>query len=150
MRPENVTLHLPGAKVSGEALVESKEKWWRARERAGSSSAPTHSVVHETLVIEGDLLGRGSLAIHGQVFGNVRVEDLYLAPGAYLEGEVDATRFRIAGTFVGRSDADIVLVESSAEVDGTLHHHEMVVESGAQVRGLRPWRPNKKTPGGQG
>ena len=66
------------------------------------------------------------------------------------EGEVDATRFRIAGTFVGRSDADIVLVESSAEVDGTLHHHEMVVESGAQVRGLRPWRPNKKTPGGQG
>jgi len=130
-------------------LVESKEKWWRARDRPGASG-PILSVVHETLVIEGDLIGGGSLAIHGQVFGNVTVEELYLAPGAYLEGEVEATRFRIAGTYVGRSDADTVLVESSAEVDGTLHHHEMIVESGAQVRGLRPWRPNKKTPGGQG
>ncbi len=130
------------------AVADSKEKWWRAKERA-AVGAPITSVVADTLVIEGDLIGRGGLEIHGQVFGNVRVEELYLAPGAYLEGEVDAARFRIAGTYVGKGDADTMLVESTAEVDGTLHHHEMVVEAGAQVRGLRPWRPTKKTPGGQ-
>ena len=129
-------------------MVESKEKWWRTRERS-AASAPAPSVVQETLVIEGALTGAGSLAIHGQVFGDIRVEELYLAPGAYLEGEVNATRFRVAGTYVGKGDADTILVESTAEVDGTLHHHEMIVEAGAQVRGLRPWRPNKKTPGGQ-
>ena len=136
-------MHMGGSR----AVSESKEKWWRARERAVGPTAVT-SVVADSLVIEGSLSCGSSLEIHGQVFGNVIAEEVYLAPGGYLEGDVDASRLRIAGTFVGRGDADTVLVESTAEVDGTLHHHEMVVEAGAQVRGLRPWRPNKKTGSG--
>lgn len=130
-------------------MVESKEKWWKARERVAAPAAMT-SVIGNTLVVEGDISGSTGLEIHGQVFGNISAEEVFVAPGAYLEGEVDAARFRIAGTYVGKGDADTVLVESTAEVDGTLHHHEMVVEAGAQVKGLRPWRPNKKTAGGRG
>ncbi|MBB3065779.1 MULTISPECIES: polymer-forming cytoskeletal protein [Limibacillus] len=110
--------------------------------RAGRSGG--HSVLDDTAVLEGHMAGTGSLEIHGRMQGDIMAGDIYIAPGGSLEGEVDVLRFRIAGHYVGRADADSVIIESTAEVEGTIHHHEIVVESGAKLKGLKPWRPTRK------
>lgn len=110
--------------------------------RGGRSAS--RSVLDDTAVLEGHMAGTGFLEIRGQMQGDIMAGEIYIAPGGSLEGEVDVLRFRIAGHYTGRADADSVIIESTAEVEGTIHHHEIVIESGAKLKGLKPWRPTRK------
>ena len=103
----------------------------------------TESVVNSTNIIgrgttiQGDIEAQGNLRIEGKLIGNLSTQSkLVLAPGAYLKGNILAKDVEIGGTMEGKIEArDTLTIRAQANIKGTLHTKQLIVEVGAQFNG---------------
>lgn len=102
---------------------------------------PHATFISADMKVGGDLTGVGEVRIDGQVGGNVYGRRVSVGAEGTVMGDIHAEFVDIAGTVHGRIEAVSVSLASSAEVNGTVTHNELEIESGAKLESLRPWRP---------
>lgn len=101
---------------------------------------PVHRIGRGALV-EGTIRFSGRLDIEGRVTGSVIAEDgrssaVRIAPGAHVEGEIEAGVVQVAGTVSGPIRAfKRLYVQAGARLDGDLLYRDLQLEFGALVTG---------------
>jgi cytoskeletal protein CcmA (bactofilin family) len=107
--------------------------------RASAFTDP--SVIEPDTTVYGDLRSLGTIEIHGTVQGNIFGDKLVVGPKGHVEGALFGFTVRVEGTVVGRIESNEVTIASTARINGNVCHSELVIEDGALIEGLRPWRP---------
>ena len=114
--------------------------------RAGESAWPdaasdTYTIIHDDLVIVGDLRTDGHIEVNGRIEGTTNSRSVLVREDGWIEGTVLADIAEIRGTVVGAVRATTVIIGSNARVHGSIFHNALTIEPGAQLEGRRPWRP---------
>ena len=93
------------------------------------------SVIAADAEFVGDVSTPGDVRIEGRLAGNVRAaEQLLVARGGRIDGEVDAAEVVIGGEIVGPIRASqSVTLQASAQVVGTINTPRITVEEGASL-----------------
>jgi len=119
---------------------------WRRKQRRRSADQLTvfSSQIGIGTLLQGELNGKGSYHIHGEVVGDGNIEGaVVLAAGAYWKGNVTADYVRIAGKVEGdvvaRSKIDLA---PTAVVTGNLSGPVVTIAEGALYEGVIS-RPRK-------
>lgn len=73
--------------------------------------------------------------------GDVCAHKVVLCADGFLEGNLVAREAVLEGRIRGSVFAFSVVIESSAEIEGHVFHHELAVAPGAHLEGRTPWRP---------
>jgi len=97
--------------------------------------------ISSNLSVNGTMSGNVDVMIDGHVHGEIRGRSVSIGENAEVEASLKAYVVDIAGELRGRIEAMTVNVTQSARVDATIFHHELSIEKGAAIKGLRPWRP---------
>ena len=97
--------------------------------------------ISANLSVNGTMTGNVDVMIDGHVQGEIRGRSVSIGENAEVEASLKAYVVDIAGELRGRIEAMTVNVSRNARVDATIFHHELSVEKGAAIKGLRPWRP---------
>ena len=79
--------------------------------------------------------------IEGMVKGMVTAHRILVSKTGRISGDLRAEVVDVAGEVHGRIEAMAVALRSSARVNATIYHHKILIERGAIVKGLQPWRP---------
>ena len=95
------------------------------------------SIVAVGMVVHGDLETDGVVKIEGKVFGSIRAgRQVLVAPGALVEGDLDAKEAVIGGEVRGTIRAeDRVEVQATAVISGDIVTARVAVLEGGQVNG---------------
>ena len=101
-------------------------------------AAPSHpgiSVIAADAELVGNVSTLGDMRIEGRLTGNVRaVEQLLVARGGRIDGEIDVAEAVIGGEVVGPVRASrSVTLQASAQVFGTITTPRISVEEGATL-----------------
>ncbi len=97
--------------------------------------------ISSDLSVNGTMSGNVDVMIDGHVQGEIRGRSVSIGETAEVEASLKAYVVDIAGELRGRIEAMTVNVSRNARVDATIFHHELSIEKGAAIKGLRPWRP---------
>jgi len=99
---------------------------------------PGLSIVAPDLVVTGDLESGGVVKVEGRVQGAVRAgQQVLVAPGAVIEGNIEAREAVIGGTVHGSIHAsDRVEVQPQAVVEGDIVTRNLLVQEGGRVNGV--------------
>ena len=97
--------------------------------------------ISSDMSVNGTMTGNVDVMIDGHVQGEIRGRSVSIGENAEVEASLKAYVVDIAGELRGRIEAMTVNVSRNARVDATIFHHELSVEKGAAIKGLRPWRP---------
>ena len=94
------------------------------------------SVLGSALRLRGRVAGRGSLAIEGEVLGDVSVDGaIWVASSASVEGTVEAESLDVAGRVSGDiSIRGLAQIRNGGSLSGTLRCARIAVEPGADVQ----------------
>lgn len=104
-------------------------------------SGPTEagkSVISNDLKIIGQglrIISRGTLQIDGEVEGDVAGKEVIIGEMGQVTGIVAAERVIVRGKIAGAIRSVMVALQSSARVDGEIHHRSLSIEQGAQFDG---------------
>src|SRR5689334_17508428 len=103
----------------------------------GSKSAQGYSVIHDRLIIRGELDTDGTVRVEGRVEGpKHRVGTLIVGAGGFVVGDVDAKDVVVAGQIQGNIHASGRLeIETGASIVGEIRANVMVLREGAAVHG---------------
>lgn len=95
------------------------------------------NLVGKGTVFEGTVRAESDVRASGQIVGTLRVEGkAMIAESGAVDGEIIATNADIAGRVQGEIEVEELLVlKSTAQVDGTIKTDRLVVEEGAQFTG---------------
>ncbi len=98
-------------------------------------SHPGISVIAADAELVGDVSTPGDVRIEGRLTGNVRAaEQLLVARGGRIDGEIDVAEAVIGGEVVGPVRASrSVTLQASAQVFGTITTPRITVEEGAAL-----------------
>ncbi len=100
------------------------------------------SLVERTLTVTGTIVAPElEVIVKGMVEGVVTARRILIAETGRISGDLRANVVDVAGEVHGRIEAMGVALRSSARVNATIYHHKILIESGATVKGLQPWRP---------
>jgi cytoskeletal protein CcmA (bactofilin family) len=106
--------------------------------RSGPGDLSSFSVISNDLRIIGQdlkIITQGSLKVDGEVEGDVQGNEIIIGELGQVRGTVAAEKVtvhgRIAGVIRGRS----VALQSSARVEGDIHHMSLAIERGAEFDG---------------
>ena len=100
------------------------------------------SVVERGLVVTGTVVAPElELIVEGKIEGSVTAGHVLISDTGCVNGNIRANIIDVAGELHGRVEAMAVALRSSARVDATIYHHKLIIERGASVKGLQPWRP---------
>jgi cytoskeletal protein CcmA (bactofilin family) len=116
----------------------------RKRGIAGATLPPADgatTLIAAGLKVSGRLGGNVDVIIGGALDGELSARRVAVAEGAEIDGSIRAHVVDIAGSVRGRVEAMTINVAETARIDAALYHHELNVERGAQIKGLKPWRP---------
>jgi cytoskeletal protein CcmA (bactofilin family) len=113
--------------------------------RSGSTE-PGKSVISNDLRILGQdlkIISRGTLQVDGEIEGDVAGAEIIIGEQGKVTGTVAAERVIVRGRTSGVIRAMTVALQSSARVEGDIHHMSLVIEQGAQFDGRcrRPSSP---------
>ncbi|MGF1650376.1 MAG: polymer-forming cytoskeletal protein [Hyphomicrobiaceae bacterium] len=113
--------------------------------RAGRTSTRDDgfSVIGSDLVMLGDnltIVSRGGVQIDGQIRGDIYAAEIIINTGGRVEGCVSASRVVVRGGIEGLVRGEDVILQSTANVNGDVHHASLVLEEGAVFEG-RSRRP---------
>ena len=101
-------------------------------------NSPKKSILHNGIVIKGDLRGEGHLTIAGCVEGGVELKrgELVVSQTGYVQGNIDATQAHIDGEVRGSIRAKRkVSMGSSAKVLGDVTSNTLNITEGAKCNG---------------
>lgn len=95
------------------------------------------NLIGEGTVFEGTVRAESDVRTSGRIVGTLEVEGkAMIAESGSVEGEIIATNADVAGHVQGEIRVEERLVlESTAQVDGTIETDRLVVEEGAQFTG---------------
>jgi len=113
--------------------------------RSGSTDAGK-SVISNDLKIIGQglkIISRGTLQVDGEVEGDVGGAEIIIGEEGKVTGIVAAERVIVRGRISGVIRAMTVALQSSARVEGDIHHMSLSIEQGAEFDGRcrRPANP---------
>jgi len=110
--------------------------------RPPSTLAPSldagKSVISNDLRIIGQslrIISRGTLQVDGEVEGDVGGAEIIIGEEGRVTGTVAAERVIVRGRISGVIRAMTVALQSSARVEGDIHHMSLVIEQGAEFDG---------------
>jgi cytoskeletal protein CcmA (bactofilin family) len=112
------------------------------------SSDAGKSVISNDLRIIGQslrIISRGTLQVDGEVEGDVGGAEIIIGAEGRVTGTVAAERVIVRGRISGVIRAMSVALQSSARVEGDIHHISLVIEQGAELDGRcrRPADPSE-------
>jgi cytoskeletal protein CcmA (bactofilin family) len=96
------------------------------------------SVISNDLKIIGQslrIISRGTLQVDGEVEGDVGGAEIIIGEEGKVTGTVAAERVIVRGRISGVIRAMTVALQSSARVEGDIHHMSLVIEEGAEFDG---------------
>ena len=106
------------------------------------------SVISNDLRIIGQsltIISRGTLQVDGEVEGDVGGAEIIIGEEGKVTGTVAAERVIVRGRIFGVIRAMTVALQSSARVEGDIHHVSLAIEEGAEFDGRcrRPANPSE-------
>ena len=97
------------------------------------------SVISSDLKIIGQgglkIISRGILQVDGEVEGDVAGKEIIIGETGQVTGTVAAERVIVRGTVLGAIRSMAVALQTSARVEGDIHHMSLVIEQGALFDG---------------
>jgi len=108
-----------------------------SQQRSGPTEAGK-SVISNDLKIIGQglrIISRGTLQIDGEVEGDVAGKEVIIGEMGQVTGIVAAERVIVRGKIAGAIRSVMVALQSSARVEGDIHHRSLSIEQGAQFDG---------------
>jgi cytoskeletal protein CcmA (bactofilin family) len=102
------------------------------------------SVIGNDLKIIGQglkIISQGTLQVDGEIEGDVGGSEVIIGEQGKVTGTVAAERVIVRGKVAGVIRGSAVTLQSSARVEGDIHHMQLAIEQGAEFDG-RCRRPN--------
>jgi cytoskeletal protein CcmA (bactofilin family) len=118
---------------SGSGAEPSESRAARPPSLAGGKS-----VISNDLRIIGQslrIISRGTLQVDGEVEGDVGGAEIIVGEEGMVTGTIAAERVIVRGRISGVIRAMTVALQSSARVEGDIHHLSLVIEQGAEFDG---------------
>ena len=95
----------------------------------------SNSVISSDVKIEGNITGKGSIRIEGNVLGNLQFDDVVIVTGGSVTGDINAKSFTNEGSFKGRVNADNTELKVGSTSRINLNTQKLMIESSAIVIG---------------
>ena len=95
----------------------------------------SNSVISSDVKIEGNITGKGSIRIEGNVLGNLQFDDVVIVTGGSVTGDINAKSFTNEGSFKGRVYADNTELKVGSTSRINLNTQKLMIESSAIVVG---------------
>ena len=95
----------------------------------------SNSVISSDVKIEGNITGKGSIRIEGNVLGNLQFDDVVIVTGGSVTGDINAKSFTNEGSFKGRVNADNTELKVGSTSRINLNTQRLMIESSAIVVG---------------
>ena len=95
----------------------------------------SNSVISSDVKIEGNITGKGSIRIEGNVLGNLQFDDVVIVTGGSVIGDINAKSFTNEGSFKGRVNADNTELKVGSTSRINLNTQKLIIESSAIVVG---------------
>jgi cytoskeletal protein CcmA (bactofilin family) len=116
--------------------------------RSGPSDSGNKSVISNDLKIIGQglkIISQGTLQVDGEVEGDVAGAEVIIGEQGKVTGTVAAERVIVRGKISGVIRGMTVALQSSARVEGDIHHISLAIEQGAEFDGRcrRPQDPSE-------
>lgn len=103
--------------------------------RAIGGTAASFSIIGGDMEISGNVKASVDLHIDGKIDGDVACASLVQGASSVIKGAVKAGTAKVAGTIEGSIDADHLIVESTARIQGDVSYSELTVSSGGVIDG---------------
>jgi len=118
---------------------------------SGESGFSLGSIIGNDLTIVGQglrIITQGTLQVDGKVEGDVLGKEVIVGDKGAVTGVVSGENVVIRGAVHGTIRAFKVALQSSARVEGDIHHQQLTVEEGAHLDGRvrRPQDPAELRP----
>jgi cytoskeletal protein CcmA (bactofilin family) len=114
------------------------EKLSQQQERSEPVETGNLSIISNDLRIIGQglqIISRGTLQVDGEVEGDVAGTEIIIGELGQVRGTVAAERVTVHGKISGVIRAVSVSLQSSARVEGDIHHMSIMIEQGAVFDG---------------
>ena len=95
----------------------------------------SNSVISSDVKIEGNITGKGSICIEGNVLGNLQFDDVVIVTGGSVTGDINAKSFTNEGSFKGKVNADNIELKVGSNSRINLKTQTLIIESSAIVVG---------------
>jgi cytoskeletal protein CcmA (bactofilin family) len=94
------------------------------------------SIISAEMRVQGNLTSDGDLQVEGAVIGDITVAKLVIAEGGTVAGNIVAQDVKICGCLTGSVRAPLVVLTSTAQVVGDVHHELLTIERGGRLEGF--------------
>lgn len=96
---------------------------------------PKATVISESSIVKGDLMGSSGLQINGFIEGDVKDLTVTINKKGKVKGNIRAEFVEIKGKVKGSVVARILKCGDSSTIVGDLTYRELIVEDGAIIKG---------------
>ena len=93
--------------------------------------------------IKGNLIEKESVAIDGEVQGNINAEEVELFENSKVKGNIKSKMSEIGGKLKGDIDSDKVHIKGTADIVGSISQKTISIEEGTNLK-IRTETKNKK------
>ena len=93
------------------------------------------SIINKGCKIEGQLYFNGHLIVEGIIQGTLNGESIFTEKDSHITATVHAKFLTVAGFFEGEIEADMLTLLKTANVEGHIRCHKLVVDEGGILNG---------------
>ena len=95
------------------------------------------TLIGKGFLIEGEIIGDGSITILGTVKGKIETNSFVtIEQEAEVEAEIEASVVTISGNVTGNIEAnDKIIIEETGEMIGNIHAKKVSIKEGAVFKG---------------
>ena len=95
------------------------------------------TLIEKSFLIEGEIVGEGSVTILGTVKGKIETNSsVTIENGAEVEAEIEAAVVVISGALTGNVEAnEKAVIEETGEMIGNIHAKKVSIKEGAVFKG---------------
>jgi cytoskeletal protein CcmA (bactofilin family) len=93
------------------------------------------SIINRDCRLEGQLYFKGHLIVEGTVDGSIYGESIFTERDSHTTAKVHAKSFTIAGFFEGEIEVDMLTLLKTANVEGHIRCHRLVIDEGGILNG---------------
>jgi cytoskeletal protein CcmA (bactofilin family) len=128
----------PAGSPSNGSAQPQRQPAPQRQPQSGPGANPNFSVISNDLRIIGQdlrIITQGSLQVDGEVEGDIRGNEIIIGELGQVRGTVAAERVTVHGRCAGVIRGRSVTLQSSAKVEGDIHHMSLAIERGAEFDG---------------
>jgi cytoskeletal protein CcmA (bactofilin family) len=106
-------------------------------EKASAPRSGAHTVIGNSIVIDGEISGDENLVIHGTVKGKISLkESLYVESSGVIEADIETANVEVSGQVTGNIAAsDRVELKTDCKVVGDIRAPRLLIADGAMFKG---------------